>query len=82
METVFDWLAVAIFAGIVVLFLQRSMMDDPRDGGILAYLPPCVGCALANYAGNEGQPIIAIVVFAVTLAYIIFVLKPFPVAPK
>lgn len=78
METIFDWLAVAIFAGIVVLFLQRSMLEEPGDGGILAYLPPAVGCALANYAGNEGQGILAILIFAATLGYIIFVLKPFP----
>ena len=36
-----------------------------------------VGCALANWVGNNGQgPLSAIIVVAV-LAYIIVVLKPF-----
>ena len=28
METVYDWVTVAIFAGLVVLFMQRSMSDQ------------------------------------------------------
>ena len=81
METPFDWVTVIIFAGMVVLFLQRSSMDEPPDT-IWQYLPPAVGCAFANYLGNEGYQLAAIGVLAATLGYIIFVLRPFNFGPK
>ncbi len=52
METAYDWLTLALFAGIIVLFLQRSSMENPPDR-MIDYLPPTLGCAVANYAGNE-----------------------------
>ena len=76
METIYDWITVAIFGGMVVLFLQRSTQAEPKDT-LIQYLPPAVGCALANYVGNHGQgPLSAAIVVAV-LAYILIVLKPF-----
>jgi hypothetical protein len=77
LETVYDWITVAIFGGLVVLFLQRSMAEAEPQDTILHYLPPAVGCAFANYVGNHGQgPLSALIVVAV-LAYIVLVLKPF-----
>ncbi len=77
LETVYDWITVAIFGGLVVLFLHRSVAEEEPQDTILHYLPPAVGCALANWVGNNGQgPLSAIIVVAV-LAYIILVLKPF-----
>jgi hypothetical protein len=76
METVYDWITVAIFIGMVVLFLQRSTQEEPSDK-LIQYLPPALGCALANYVGNHGQgPLSAAIVVAV-LIYIVLVLKPF-----
>jgi hypothetical protein len=76
METIYDWITVAIFGGMVVLFLQRSTQAEPKDT-LIQYLPPAVGCAIANYVGNHGQgPLSAAIVVAV-LAYILIVLKPF-----
>lgn len=75
-ETVFDWLTVAIFAGLIVLFLQRSTAEAPVDK-ITDYLPPALCCALGNYLGNEGYPIPAILVISVIPVYVWFVLKPF-----
>jgi len=31
METVYDWITIGIFAGLVVLFLQRSMEGQHED---------------------------------------------------
>jgi hypothetical protein len=77
LETVYDWITVAIFGGLVVLFLHRSMAEGEPQDTILHYLPPAVGCALANYVGNHGQgPLSALIVVAV-LAYVALVLKPF-----
>lgn len=75
MHTTFDWLTVALFAGLITLYLQRSAQAVPRDR-VWQYLPPAVGCALANYLGNNGAQGLAIVVIVGTLAYIAVVLKP------
>ena len=76
METVYDWFAVGIFVGLAVLFLQRSSEDEPRDK-IYHYAPPAIGCAIANYVGNEGYMIVAVLLLVAILAYIYYVLKPF-----
>ena len=84
METVYDWITIVIFGGLVVLFLHRSVSPDaPRDT-LLQYLPPAVGCALANYVGNEaekaanqGEKVVSFLIVVAVLAYIAIVLKPF-----
>ena len=77
METVYDWITVAIFGGLVVLFLHRSMQEGEPQDTIYHYLPPAIGCAIANYVGNHGQgPLSAIIVVGV-LIYVVLILKPF-----
>jgi len=76
METVYDWVTVAVFAGLAVLFLQRSSEEEPQDK-ILHYLPPAAGCAVSNYLGNEGFTLPAVGLLVAVMAYIHFVLKPF-----
>lgn len=78
METIYDWVTVAIFAGLIVLFLQRSM-DENSDDSIIPYLGAGVGCAVANYLGNNEQPLFAILVIAAVVGFIIVYLKPFPI---
>ncbi len=75
LETMFDWITVIIFSGLIVLFLQRSSAAEPRDS-LWQYFPPAVGCAVANYLGNEGQTIVAILLVAGIFGYIWVVLKP------
>lgn len=75
METPYDWVTVLIFAGLITLFLQRSSMDEPPDT-IWQYMPPAIGCALANYLGNEEMHAFAIAVIAAVIGYIFVVLKP------
>jgi hypothetical protein len=77
MDTVFDWVTLAIFGGLVVLFLQRSTGSAEHQDPIYHYLPPAVGCAVANYLGNHGQQTIAIALVIAIVGYIIFVMKPF-----
>lgn len=83
METVYDWLTVAIFAGLVVLFLQRSVGDRPPRDSMFQYLAASAGCAIANYFGNEAVAgrgtvyhLLAIAVILGTLAYIYVALRP------
>jgi len=75
LETIYDWATVAAFAGLVVLFLQRSTAETPTDS-IWQYLPPAVGCAVGNWLGNEGNDLLAILVLLLSAVYILLVLKP------
>lgn len=78
MDTVYDWLSLAIFAGLIVLFLQRSTSErTEKDVSLLYYLGAGVGCAVANYFGNKGQDIVALAILVGTLAFIAIFLKPF-----
>lgn len=81
MSTVYDWVSLGIFAGLVVLFLQRSTGESAEDASLLYYLGAGVGCAAANYFGNDGQHAIAIALIFATVAFIIYFLKPFPTKP-
>lgn len=83
LNTVYDWVTVAIFAGLVVLFLQRSTGDRPPRDTMLQYLAASAGCAAANYVGNKAVTggglayhLLAAGLIVATLAYIHFVLRP------
>lgn len=78
MTTPFDWATMAVFAAIVVLFLQRSAAPVARDT-MLQYLPPSLGCAGANYLGNHGKPWWGALILIAVTVYVIMVLKPFDV---
>ena len=60
MNTIYDLLTMALFAGLVVLFLQRSASEDTSDDHLYRYLPPAVGLAAANWCGNHEQDFFAI----------------------
>jgi hypothetical protein len=83
METIYDWVSLGIFAGLVVLFLQRSTSDHAEgDVSLLYYLGAGVGCAVANYFGNNEQHLIAVAILVATLGFIFYFLKPFRTNPK
>jgi hypothetical protein len=82
METPYDWLTVMTFAGLIVLFLQRSQ-GEARDH-LWQYLVAAVGCAVTNYIGNEamksGEVLLhagAAALFIATIGFIWRVLQPF-----
>jgi hypothetical protein len=82
-KTIYDLLTMAIFAGLVVLFLQRSTAAEPRDH-MYQYAPPAIGCAVANYVGNQAVErgdnmlaAVAVVLILAVVGYILYVLKPF-----
>lgn len=74
METVWDWVTIFIFAGLVTLMLQRSSDDTPKDK-LWQYLPAVLACAAANYLGNEGVIWAAIAILVGVMVYIFLVLK-------
>ena len=78
METIYDWVCLGIFAGLVVLFLQRSVGEEAEhNNSLLLYLAAGVGCAVVNYFGNNGQDILAIPMLVLTIGFILRFLKPF-----
>ncbi len=74
METIWDWITVIAFSGLVTLLLQRSAEETPRDE-LWHYAPPAVGCAVANYLGNEGYDLFAAILLVGVVVYIFTVLK-------
>ncbi|MEO7787369.1 MAG: XrtV sorting system accessory protein [Sphingomicrobium sp.] len=78
MKTIYDVISLAIFAGLVVLLLQRSTAQDAdEDAPLLLYLLAGGGCAAANYFGNKGDDAIGIALIVATIAFIFYFLKPF-----
>jgi hypothetical protein len=82
METVYDWTTIIAFAGLIVLFLQRSQ-GVARDH-LWQYLVAAIGCATTNFVGNEAikagsvpYHFAAIALGVSTLAFIWFALRPF-----
>jgi hypothetical protein len=82
METVYDWVTVAIFAGLIVLFLQRSV--GPERDQMWPYFAASVACAVINQVGNHAIEtadtlwhVMAIAGIAAILAFIQYFLKPF-----
>ena len=85
MRTVYDWVTVAIFAGLVVLFVQRSTAEEeqPREhDSLLLYLGAALGCAVANYMGNNGMHLLAVPLIAATILFILYYLRPFKFWPR
>jgi hypothetical protein len=78
MDTIYDWVSLAMFAGLIVLFLQRSTSDrEDKDASLLYYLGAGAGCAVGNYLGNHGQDVLALLLLGATAAFILYYLKPF-----
>lgn len=80
---------MAIFAGLILLFLQRSTSEAEPTDSIWHYLPPSLGCMAANYVGNDksgaisgaiggsGRHILAALILVGVLGYVYYVLRPF-----
>jgi hypothetical protein len=83
MDTIYDWVTIALFAALVVLFLNRSVGEhvNEADPPIFVYLVAGVGFAVTNYLGNNGYDLLAIAVLLLTIAYSFHFLRPFQSTP-
>ena len=77
MKSMFDVVSLILFAGVALLFLQRSAAAEQDDIPLWRYAVSAAGCAAGDLAGNDGLPIEAWVAFAVTAAFSLIMLKPF-----
>lgn len=66
METIYDWVTVGIFAGLIVLFLQRS--TGPVRDEMWPYLAASVFCAGLNQVGNKALEDESLLLHALTVA--------------
>jgi hypothetical protein len=80
MVTLYDLVTLTLFAGLAVLFLQRSV-GPPSSDRIYHYVPPAVGCAVANWLGNQKMDALAIATIVVSIIYVFIVLKPLKQEP-
>jgi hypothetical protein len=76
LSTVYDLVTIVLFAGLAILFLQRSLGPPSDRDRIYYYAPPAIGCATANWFGNQHQDLIAIAIIVASIAYTFIVLKP------
>lgn len=74
METIWDWITIFAFAGLVTMMLQRSSEETPRDK-LWHYAPPALACAVANQVGNAQYHLFAALILAGVVVYIFWVLK-------
>lgn len=76
MQTIFDWMTVAVFAAVTVLFLQRSIGPARADDSVLRYVPPVMMCAVANWLGNAGRGGWASFLIMAAVVYFLLILRP------
>ena len=72
--------------------LRAAVSDLPKPmapvGGrpflewLLLYLGAALGCAVANYLGNQGWHVLAIPLIAATVLFILYYLRPFKSWPR
>lgn len=66
MSTVYDWVTVLIFIGLLGLYFLRQ---DRTDVPLARYMIAAAGCALANWLGNENYSFAAMATIAATLYF-------------
>ena len=69
MQTVFDWITVAIFIATAGTFFYRTQHEWPP---LYKYLGLSVGCMLANWLGNTGQQVPAIALIGLLLGALVW----------
>ena len=69
MQTVFDWVTVAIFMAAAGTFFYRSQREWPP---LYKYLAISIGCAIANQLGNLGFAVPALVMIGALIAALVW----------
>ena len=72
METAFDFLTVACFAGLVIVFFQFTKRDTRT---LMQLMISGAAFAIANQLGNAGLPIFALILIVVGAGYATLVVQ-------
>ena len=81
MKSIYDVISLILFAGVALLFLQRSASAERDPIPLWRYAISAAGCAAGDLAGNDGLPIAAGLAFIATVAFSFVMLKPFSRPP-
>lgn len=76
MHTIFDWITMALFCALALLFLQRSVGPALAGDRAWHYLPPALLLACADQLGNRGYSIAAVALLVLAGGYAVAVLRP------
>jgi hypothetical protein len=82
LKSVFDVVTLGLFAGLAILYLQRSASAEPDPVPIWKYGIAAVGCGVADYLGDHDQQIASILVFAAVVIFSLAMLHPFSRGPS
>lgn len=69
MQTVFDWITVAIFMAAAATFFHRAQRAWPP---LSRYVAVAVGCMIANQLGNLGYVIPALLMICVLIGAVVW----------
>lgn len=82
MRTIYDFVTMALFAALIVLFLQRSVAVEEDRHPLWQYIAPAILLALADVLGNREYHLPAVGILAAFLGLAIVMLKPFGEWPR
>jgi len=82
MKTIYDLVSIIAFAGLAILYLQRSASSSPDPVALWKYAAAAFGCALADYFGDHGMAVASILTFAALAVFSAAMLKPFHVKDR
>jgi hypothetical protein len=82
MKTIYDLVSMIAFAGLAILYLQRSASSSPDPVALWKYAVAAFGCELADYFGDHGMPLASIATFVALAIFSVAMLKPFHVKDR
>jgi hypothetical protein len=82
MKNIYDLVSIIAFAGLAILYLQRSASESPDPVALWKYAAAAFGCALADYFGDHGMAIASILTFVALAVFSVTMLKPFHVKDR
>lgn len=77
MKSIFDVVSIALFAGLAILYLQRSASKEADPIALWKYAVAAVGCAVADFLGNNDQALLSVAMFVFVVVFSVLMLKPF-----
>jgi hypothetical protein len=75
MQTIYDWVTVAVFAALAILLVRRAAAGAEMNH-LWQYLAAAAGCGVIDWLGNSGYHLAAIACGVFLLLYIWIVLRP------
>jgi hypothetical protein len=82
MKNIYDLVSIIAFAGLAILYLQRSASSTPDSVALWKYAVAALGCMVADYFGDHGMAVAAIVTFVALALFAVAMLKPFHVKDR